>query len=145
MPREFVSDDRVSAFVATRTGIHLGQQYTQLGIVQDAQVIAGVVFTHFTGTDIAVTVAAAHPRAFTKVFLKRIGQYLWDELRVSRVTILTEQAAVVNIAQRLGARIEGVKRDAFGPGRDATMLGLLASEWPFSETKRLRPTSSRSQ
>jgi hypothetical protein len=139
--RLFCDDQRVAGYVSERTGISLGQAHTQLGIVQDGQVTCGVVFTHFTGRDISVTVAAAHPRAFTKTFLTRCGHYLWDELRVSRVTILTEQPAVVAIAQRLGAHVEGVKRDAFGPGRNATMLGLLASEWPFYETKRLKPSS----
>ena len=136
MPREFISDQRVADYVAARTGIALAPgQYAQLGIVRDGQVTAGVVFTHFSGTDISLTVAAAYHGAFTKTFLIRLGQYLWGELGCSRITFLTEQDRVVELAVQLGAKIEGRKRDAFGPGRDATMLGLLASEWPF-KTKR---------
>jgi len=142
--REFVSDQRVTEYVCQRTGIRLGQDHSCLGIVRDGVVLGGVVFTHFSGTDVSITVAVSSPRVFTKQFLIRVGQYIFSELRVSRVTILTEQPAVVEFALRRGAKIEGIKRDAFGPGRNATMLGLLASEWPFREAKRLRPVSSRS-
>lgn len=130
--REFISDDRVSAFVCAKTGLAVTPgQYTQLGILQDSAVSCGFVFTHYTGHDVALTLAVAHPRALSKTFLIRSGHYLFDELSVARVTMLTQQRRVVDIATRLGAVIEGVKRSAFGVGRDAIMLGLLAKDWKF--------------
>lgn len=130
MPREFISDARVSAFVLEKTGIDPGP-HTALGILQDGKVTVGFLFNHYSGPDISLTLAIAHPRALTKEFLRRCGAYCYGELRVARVTMLTEQPAVVNIARRCGAEIEGIKRDAFGFGRDATMLGLLARDWRF--------------
>jgi hypothetical protein len=126
--REFVSDERISTYVAARTdSVFALGQHTCLGIVQNGQVVAGVVFTAYSGTDIHVTVAGS-PGAFTKVFLKRCSHYVWKELGCIRISITTEQHAVADIALRLGAKFEGVKRDAFGLGRDAMMLGLLRNE-----------------
>lgn len=130
MPREFISDNRVRAFVVSKTGLVLSQSYTQLGILQRDEVTAGFIFTHFSGHDISVSMAAS-PGSLTKIFLTRLGHYAYGELGCARVSVLTEQPRVIKLALRLGAQIEGFKRDAFGPGRGATLLGILAADWKF--------------
>ena len=138
--REFVSDRRIADFVCKRTGIVLGDEaFTTLGVVIDGNVTGGVVFNHFTGNDIHVTVAG-EPKAFTPIFLHRVALYVFGELGCLRASITTEKPEVIDLAQRMGAKIEGCKRDQFGVGRDGTMLGILKDDWFM--TRRLRPNST---
>lgn len=139
--REFVSDQRVADYVRDRTGVTFeGSAYSMLGVVRHGVVTAGVVFNHYTGHDIHVTVAGS-PGAFTKVFLARVAAYIFDELGCCRVSVTTRQPHVVGIAKRLGAKVEGIKTDQFGPGCDGIMLGLVKNDWFM--TRRLRPNSAK--
>lgn len=139
--REFVSDQRIADYVSEQTGISLeGSAYTTLGVVLHGKVIGGVLFNHFTGPDVHMTVVG-EPKAFTPIFYERVRTYVFDELGCARISITTQQAKVAELAKRLGAQIEGLKRDQFGPGRDGLMLGILKNDWLM--TRRLRPSSAK--
>lgn len=126
-----VTDGRVAQFVAERCGLNtFYPPFTCLGIERDGAIVAGVVFNCFTGNDIAVTVAGDNG-AFTRHFIREVGRYVWEKLGCERISITTEQQHVIEIAQRLGAQTEGRKRNHFGKGRDATILGILKKEWRF--------------
>lgn len=125
--KEFVSDQRIADYVCARTGIVLTGSYSSLGVIADGKIIGGVAFNCFTGNDVHVTVAG-EPRAFTRIFMRRVARYVFGELGCLRISITTEQPRVIEIAKRLGAKIEGAKRDHFGKGRDGVMLGLLKDE-----------------
>jgi hypothetical protein len=123
-----VTDERVARFVGERCGTIICPPYTAMGIERDGEVTAGVVFNCFTGNDIAVTVAGG---PFTRDFIVAVGQYVFEKVGCLRMSITTEKPEVIKIAHRLGAQTEGLKRDHFGKGRDATILGILREDWNF--------------
>lgn len=130
-----VTGDGVAQFVAERVGKErFYPPFTTLGIERDGVIVAGVVFNSFqNGVDIAATVAG-EPGAFTRGFIETVGLYVFGQLGCLRISITTEQPKVIAIARRLGGTVEGVKRDAFGAGRDGTMIGILKRDWRYGLT-----------
>ena len=126
--RRIVTDDRVARFVGSRVGVTIFPPWTAMGIERDGEVIAGVVFNCFTGHDIHATVAGY---GWTRGFLADVGNYVFDQIKCARITAITEQPQVENLAVQLGGRREGVLRDYFGPDRDAIVIGILKSEYRF--------------
>lgn len=123
-----VTDDRVADFVGENCGVRIYPPFTCMGVERNGDVIGGVVFNCWTGPDIQVTVAG---KGWSAEFLKQVGMYVFDRLRCARISIVTERENVVNIALRLGGKIEGISRDQFGEGRDGTMIGILKREYKF--------------
>lgn len=123
-----VTDERVVRFVADRCGVVVAPPYTAMGIEKDGRITAGVVFNYYTVNDIAVTVAGER---FNRAFITAVGRYVFEQIGCLRMSIMTEQAKVIEIAKRLGAQTEGIKRNYFGKGRDATMLGILREDWSY--------------
>jgi hypothetical protein len=123
-----VTDERVARFVGERCGTIICPPYTAMGIEKDGRITAGVVFNCYTGNDIAVTVAGER---FTREFISAVGKYVFGQIGCLRMSITTEKPEVIKIAQRLGATVEGLKRNHFGNGRDATILGILREDWNY--------------
>jgi hypothetical protein len=127
--KRIIDDPRqVAAFVGSKLDTVFIPPYTGLGLEIDRQMVAGVIFNIKVARDVSVTVAG-EPRAFTRAFLRRIGNYVFKEMDCLRASITTEQESVVALAHRLNAQTEGRKRNHFGEGRDAIILGILRDEW----------------
>jgi len=127
---KIVDDDRVARFVGERVGSVIFPPFTAMGIERDGEIVAGAVFNCFTKTDVQVTIAG---HGWTRGFLVEVGKYVFGALGCIRITVETEQVEVVRIAERLGGQIEGMKRNQFGPGRDAFIVGILAADYRYSQ------------
>lgn len=125
-----VTDDRVARFVAEMCDVIISPPFTCMGIERDGEIAAGVVFSSFTGNDVAVTVAGK-PGSFNRTFLHAVGDYVFRQMGCLRLSITTGQEHVCEIATRLGAEVEGCKRNHFGVGKHATVLGILKEDWKF--------------
>jgi len=123
-----VTDERVARFVGGKCSTIIYPPFTAMGVERNGEIIAGVVFNCYTGNDIAVTVAGG---PFTRGFIAAVGQYVFEQIGCLRMSITTEQPSVIEIAHRLGAQTEGLKRNHFGKGRDGTVLGLLREDWNY--------------
>lgn len=123
-----VTGDKVAKFVGDKLGFGVFPPWTAMGIEQDGEIIGGVLFNCFEGYDVHVTVAG---KGFGKIFLEKVGDYVYNQLGCLRATIQTEQEYVITLSEKLGGKIEGRKRDHFGKGRDAVIVGILKSEYRF--------------
>lgn len=122
------TDHGVAEFVSKALGFGLCPPYTQIGIISDRKIIAGVVFNMFEGTDLHFTAAG---KGWTPSFMRAVGQYVYDQLGCERMTCITEQPAVGRLAIRLGGKVEGTLRNHFGPDRDGMIIGILRNEWKY--------------
>lgn len=123
-----VTDERVAPFVAKSCGVIINPPFTAVGIESGGEIIGGVVFNQWTGSDIHLTVAG---RGWTKGFLADVGQYVFGQLRCERLTFITEQPSVVRLAERLGGQVEGLLRNQFGKDRPGFVVGVLKSDWRY--------------
>lgn len=125
-----VTGENVATYVAGKMGTQFYPPYTTIGVEKDGSVVAGIVFNGWTGPDVQLSIAA-EPGAISRRFLSRVGSYITNELGCIRATCETEQPAVVKMVERMGGKVEGIKRNHFGEGRDATLVGVLKEDWKF--------------
>lgn len=123
-----VTDERIAEFVGKELGFGVFPPWTAMGIEKDGQIIGGVLLNCFEGKDLHVSVAG---RGFGKNFLQSVGEYVYNQLGCTRMTVQTEHDSIVRLAQRLGGQIEGRLRDHFGEGRDAVIIGILRGEYRY--------------
>lgn len=99
--------------------------------------LAGVYwYNHYTGPDqfdITCAVASDTELAGRPDVIRKILEYPFGQLKVPRVTgeVVASNERAIRTAEKLGFKIEGLKRKAARGGEDMCVLGLLPDECPI--------------
>ena len=125
-----VTGDCVARYVSEKLNCTICPPFTAMGIERNGKIVAGTIFSQFEHPDIHVTVAG-ETGAFTHNYIRAVGEYVFRTNGCIRMTIVTEQPKVIEIATRLGAKKEGKLRNHFGVNRDGTIMGILKEDWPY--------------
>lgn len=127
-------DARVSAWVGERVDEENFAGAVALGLEQDGELVAGVVFNEYTGTNINIHVAAVPgKRWMNRDFLFRVFAYPFLQLKCNRVTglVRVDNLPAQKFNEHLGFVREGIVRSACKDGTNMILYGMLATECKF--------------
>lgn len=112
-------DARVSAFVSQQIGVEEWSNCRSIGLEKNGELVAGIVYDYYTGTNICMHIAAKGKRWMTKEFLWFMFYYPFVQLGVNRLTGIIPESnkESVRFAQGLhGAKLEARLKDAHPDG-----------------------------
>lgn len=125
-------DQRVIEWVGDRVDEdEFGFGAIGLGLEEDGELIAGVVFNMYTGPSISMHVAAVPgKRWMTKDFLWRSFAYPFLQLKCNRVTglVRVDNLDAQRFDEHLGFKREGLIRRACTDGTDMILYGMIREE-----------------
>lgn len=115
--------------------------YNAIGVALEDRLIAGVMYSRYTGTNIEISMAASDPRWCTRGTLYFLLGYPFLQLGCQRITAVTGEDQLDNqrFFERLGFRWEGILREALPERKNALIFGLLAGECRWTKHRRLAP------
>lgn len=126
-------------WVADRTDEKDGYQlYTAIGLEQDDQLVAGVVFNLKAGSNIMMHVASDGSRHWmTPAYLAACFRYPFIQEGCNRITglVRADNLDAQRFDEHLGFKSEGRLRAACTDGTDLIVYGMLKSECRFIEGK----------
>lgn len=130
--------ERIMQFVAARTGEDCYRDYSAIGLEQDGQVVAGVVYEQHSGPNILTHIASDGSRAWlTPAYLGAIFRYPFLQLACARITAIVraDNADSRRFVEHLGFSHEGLMREACEDGADLIIYGMLKRECRFLQGK----------
>lgn len=133
-------EERIVPWVGQRVDEdRFGEDCVALGLEEDGELIAGVVFNWYTGASISMHVAAEPGRRWlNRDFLYRCFAYPFIQLNCNRVTglVRVDNLDAQRFDEHLGFVKEGVIRQGADDKTDLILYGMLKSECRWLEIKR---------
>lgn len=125
-------DERVLKWVGDRVdGEAFSPGAIGIGLEEDGELIAGVVFNMYTKSSICMHVAAIPgKRWMTREFLWRVFAYPFIQLKCNRVTGLVREDNLVaqKFDEHIGFKREGLVRKGAADGTNFILYGMLKEE-----------------
>ena len=132
-------DEHVAAFVAKQIG--MGGKFGScvgIGLEEDGELIAGVVFDDYNGSNISMHVGAIPgKRWMTKEYLWYCFYYAFEEAKVKRITGVVEEENITaqKFDEHLGFELETTLKDA-GRSGDLLIYRMFKEDCRFLRMKR---------
>ena len=132
-------NDRVIPWVGQRIDEDEFGQAEAIGLEQDGELIAGVVFNWYTGPSLSMHVAAEPGRRWmTRDYLYRVFAYPFLQVGCKRVTGLVREDNLdaQRFDEHLGFKREGLIRQGASDGSNLILYGMLKDECRWLEMKK---------
>lgn len=113
-----------------------GEWCEAIGLEEDGELLAVVVYNLYSGADIAMHIAAVPGRRWmTREFLRVAFRYPFVQLGCRRVSgyVPASNADALRFDLHLGFVREGLMREALVTGEDVVVLGMLKRECRWFE------------
>lgn len=108
------------------------ENFSALGLMENNQLIAGVLYNHYNPPNICMHVGAIGKSWLNRDFLFAAFDYPFNQLGCGRVTALVpkKNKAARKFDEHLGFKLEGVMRQALADD-DMMVYGMLRSECKY--------------
>jgi RimJ/RimL family protein N-acetyltransferase len=117
MPLVYGQDERVTAWVAAQVGAPAPPSYASIGFERDGELVAGVYFENYTGSNIFAHIAFSGD-VFPRELIAAVYAYATVQLTCKRMTFLIwdNNEPCINFVIRMGASLEGRMADGHPKG-----------------------------
>lgn len=129
--------DRVAEFVGDSLGVSGFANYTAIGLEDDGELIAGVLFDYYNGASINMHVAAIPGRRWlTREYLRFCFWYPFEQLGCKRITGLVPASNkdAQRFDEHLGFELEATLKDA-APDGDVLVYRMFRDQCKWLQIK----------